>query len=78
MYVRIQAMWRGFVTRRWYHDLRQRIPPSDPSLRRRFFEQKFSVLTDHVVQSCECSASGAESVLAEADMALAGARDVMR
>ena len=30
------------------------------------------------MQSCECSTSGAERVLAEADTALAGARDVMR
>lgn len=71
-------MWRGYVTRKWYRDLRQRVPPRDPSLRRRYFEEKFSVLTDHVVQSCECSTSGAERVLAEADTALADARGVMR
>lgn len=78
IHTRIQAVWRGYVTRRWYRDLRRYIPPQDPVLRRRYFEEKLSTLTDSVVRSCESSASGAERVLAQADTAIANARDVMR
>ncbi|KAM7120256.1 RING finger protein 32 isoform 2-T3 [Molossus nigricans] len=37
---RIQACWRGHVVRTWYRDLRRTRPPTDPKLRRRFFEEK--------------------------------------
>ncbi|XP_047550975.1 RING finger protein 32 isoform X2 [Lutra lutra] len=37
---RIQACWRGHVVRKWYQDLRRKVPPTDAKLRRKFFEEK--------------------------------------
>ncbi|XP_045877199.1 RING finger protein 32 isoform X6 [Meles meles] len=37
---RIQACWRGHVVRKWYQDLRRKLPPTDAKLRRKFFEEK--------------------------------------
>ncbi|KAE8595700.1 hypothetical protein XENTR_v10015848 [Xenopus tropicalis] len=37
---RIQACWRGYIVRKWYKQLRQTIPPKNPKLRRKFFEEK--------------------------------------
>ncbi|XP_060051730.1 RING finger protein 32 isoform X1 [Erinaceus europaeus] len=37
---RIQASWRGHVVRKRYRELRRTIPPTDPTLRRGFYEQK--------------------------------------
>ncbi|XP_060051732.1 RING finger protein 32 isoform X3 [Erinaceus europaeus] len=36
----IQASWRGHVVRKRYRELRRTIPPTDPTLRRGFYEQK--------------------------------------
>uniref|UniRef100_A0A673TWK7 Ring finger protein 32 n=1 Tax=Suricata suricatta TaxID=37032 RepID=A0A673TWK7_SURSU len=37
---RLQACWRGHAVRKWYRDLRRAVPPTDPALRRKFFEGK--------------------------------------
>uniref|UniRef100_A0A8C3W100 Ring finger protein 32 n=1 Tax=Catagonus wagneri TaxID=51154 RepID=A0A8C3W100_9CETA len=37
---RIQASWRGHVVRKWYRNLRRSLPPTDATLRRKFFEEK--------------------------------------
>jgi len=36
----IQAAWRGYIVRCWYHGLRKTKPPKDPSLRREFYQEK--------------------------------------
>lgn len=37
---RIQATWRGYIVRQWYLKLRQTVPPKDPLLRKKFYEDK--------------------------------------
>lgn len=37
---RIQAAWRGYIVRQWYQKLRQTVPPKDPKLRKKFYEDK--------------------------------------
>uniref|UniRef100_A0A665X5R1 Ring finger protein 32 n=1 Tax=Echeneis naucrates TaxID=173247 RepID=A0A665X5R1_ECHNA len=37
---RIQAYWRGCVTRKWYRQMRKTICPKDKHLQRKFFEAK--------------------------------------
>lgn len=37
---RIQATWRGYIVRQWYQKLRQTVPPKDPLLRKKFYEDK--------------------------------------
>ncbi|XP_012918721.2 RING finger protein 32 isoform X4 [Mustela putorius furo] len=46
---RIQACWRGHVVRKWYQDLKRKVPPTDAKLRRKFFEEKVEPL-----QACQC------------------------
>ena len=40
LHCRIQAAWRGYVVRSWYLKLRETVPPNDPKLRRKFYEEK--------------------------------------
>jgi len=36
----IQATWRGYIVRCWYKKLRQTVPPKDPNLRKKFYQEK--------------------------------------
>ena len=75
---RIQALWRGYRVRKWYASHQQKNPPKHPLLRRRHYQDKLSRLTAHMIQSCDQTGMGAESVMAEADLAIAEARHAMR
>ncbi|CAH2282048.1 RING finger 32 isoform X1 [Pelobates cultripes] len=48
---RIQACWRGYVVRKWYKNLRHTIPPKNPMLRKKFFEEKLTEITDRLLRS---------------------------
>ena len=39
----IQAAWRGYIVRCWFHKLQQTSPPKDPNLRRKFYQEKVHV-----------------------------------
>jgi len=39
----IQASWRGYVVRCWYHRLRKTNPPKDPNLRQKFYQEKVHI-----------------------------------
>ncbi|XP_030635010.1 RING finger protein 32 [Chanos chanos] len=73
--VKIQACYRGYVVRKWYKDVRRRVPPKDKSLRRKFFEAKFQEMSDNLVRSCD---SDVEAFLADIDRSLEASRDVRR
>lgn len=49
LYYRIQAAWRGYVVRSWYLKLRETVPPNDPMLRRKFYEEKVNIQYTAVV-----------------------------
>lgn len=66
------------MVRRWYLELRQRVPPSDPQLRKKFYQERLSAITERLVRSCESCATVVESVLAQADQAVASARNAIR
>ncbi|XP_072543138.1 RING finger protein 32 [Salminus brasiliensis] len=73
--VRIQACWRGFAARKSYRTMRKLVPPNDPRLRRRYFEEKFQEMNDSLVRSC---CSDVEEFLRDVDLSVAASRDVFR
>ncbi|XP_062848951.1 RING finger protein 32 isoform X2 [Trichomycterus rosablanca] len=72
--VRIQARWRGHAVRKWYRGVTKRVPPKDPRLRRRFFEEKFSELNERLVQSCS---TDVDSFLRQIDLSVASSRSAV-
>ncbi|BFZ22272.1 hypothetical protein BsWGS_25312 [Bradybaena similaris] len=50
---KIQSLWRGYVVRCWYRQLRETIPPKDPMLRKKFYEEKLSAIVDRMVKSLD-------------------------
>ncbi|XP_075684816.1 RING finger protein 32 [Rhinoderma darwinii] len=65
---RIQACWRGYIVRKWYKHLRQTTPPKDPKLRKKFFEEKFSEISDRLVRCCNPDIDG---LFSEIDQSIA-------
>ena len=51
----IQAAWRGYIVRQWYKNVRLDMThiPDDTKLRRRFYQEKLSQITDRIVASCD-------------------------
>ncbi|XP_069106705.1 RING finger protein 32-like [Argopecten irradians] len=72
---RIQAAWRGYVVKSWYRKLRETIPPKDPKLRQKFYEEKLSTITDRIVRSCDFNVN---TFLTEIDQSLEASRDIFR
>ena len=52
---RIQAAWRGYIVRQWYKRFRLDMSniPHDERLRRKFYQEKLSEITDRIVASCD-------------------------
>lgn len=52
---RIQAAWRGYIVRQWYKRFRLDMShiPDDAKLRRKFYQDKLSEITDRIVASCD-------------------------
>ncbi|KAM4026935.1 RING finger protein 32 isoform 1-T5 [Anomaloglossus baeobatrachus] len=70
---RIQACWRGYIVRKWYKHLRQTRPPKDPKLRKKYFEEKFSEISDRLVRCCN---SDIEGLFSEIDQAIAFSHNI--
>uniref|UniRef100_A0A5F9CHT1 Ring finger protein 32 n=1 Tax=Oryctolagus cuniculus TaxID=9986 RepID=A0A5F9CHT1_RABIT len=72
---RIQAYWRGYIVRKWYRNLRKTVPPTDAKLRKKFFEEKFSEISQRML----CSYStNIEELLSEIDHCLAVNRSILQ
>ena len=52
---RIQAAWRGYIVRQWYKRVRLDMShiPDDSRLRRKFYQEKLSEITDRIIASCD-------------------------
>lgn len=52
---RIQAAWRGYIVRQWYKNFRLDMSniPQDTKLRRKFYQEKLSQITDRIIASCD-------------------------
>ena len=52
---RIQAAWRGYIVRQWYKRVKLDMChiPDDSRLRRKFYQEKLSEITDRIVASCD-------------------------
>ncbi|CAF3145378.1 unnamed protein product [Rotaria sp. Silwood2] len=52
---RIQAAWRGYIVRQWYKGFRLDMSniPNDTKLRRKFYQDKLSEITDRIIASCD-------------------------
>ncbi|UJR30165.1 hypothetical protein I4U23_017705 [Adineta vaga] len=52
---RIQAAWRGYIVRQWYKNFRLDMShiPDDTKLRRKFYQEKLSQITDRIISSCD-------------------------
>ncbi|XP_061521734.1 RING finger protein 32 [Phycodurus eques] len=72
---RIQAFWRGYVTRKWYGNIRRTVCPKDKHLRRKFFEAKLQELSDSFVRRCHIDV---EAFLSDIDLSLSSSRRVFR
>lgn len=68
----IQACWRGYVVRKWYKNLRKTVAPNDPRLRKKFFEDKLSEITDRMVAMT--SSDRIDRFLSDMDQSLAQSR----
>lgn len=75
---RIQAAWRGFIVRQWYKKLRQTVPPKDPKLRKKFYEDKFQNISDRLLQSMEARNQRVDDLLLEIDQSIAASRHAIR
>lgn len=75
---RIQAAWRGYIVRQWYKKLRQTVPPKDPKLKKKFYEDKFQSITDRLLQSMEARNQSVDDLLLEIDQSIAVSRHTMR
>ncbi|KAL4635289.1 RING finger protein 32 [Arapaima gigas] len=73
--VRIQACWRGHVVRKWYKQMRERVPPKDKRLRRKFFEDKLQKVSDSFLRSCD---TNVEDFLSALDRSVELSRTVFR
>ncbi|XP_046847156.1 RING finger protein 32-like [Xenia sp. Carnegie-2017] len=73
--IKIQSRWRGYVIRSWYVKLRKTVPPNDPLLRKKFFEEKLSLVTDRFVM---VTSSEVDSFLHQIDQSIEESRRVMR
>ncbi|XP_061419567.1 RING finger protein 32-like [Lethenteron reissneri] len=62
---RLQAWWRGVSARARFRRLRESVPPRDPALRRRFYENKLLVLGERLVRACD---SGVDAFLREMEV----------
>ncbi|KAK3749925.1 hypothetical protein QZH41_017379, partial [Actinostola sp. cb2023] len=81
--IKIQAVWRGYVVHCWYKHLRQTLPPNDPRLRKKFYEEKVSYkplqsITDRLVCSTEASSRSVDDLMSEIDKSIACSRNIMR
>ncbi|KAM8979901.1 RING finger protein 32 [Sarcophilus harrisii] len=72
---RIQAYWRGYIVRKWYRKLRQTIPPKDAKLRRKFFEEKFTEISNRIVSSYDINIEG---LFSEIDYCIATNRSILQ
>uniref|UniRef100_A0A8C5PRJ9 Ring finger protein 32 n=1 Tax=Leptobrachium leishanense TaxID=445787 RepID=A0A8C5PRJ9_9ANUR len=72
---RIQACWRGYIVRKWYKKLRQTIPPKDPKMRKKYFEEKLTEITDRLRRSCH---TNIDVLFNEIDDSVAASRNVLR
>ncbi|KXJ28215.1 RING finger protein 32 [Exaiptasia diaphana] len=75
--IKIQAAWRGYVVYSWYTNLRQTIPPNDPGLRKRFYEDKLQSITDRLLCSTEASSQSVDRLMSEIDESIASSRNIM-
>ncbi|CAC5406166.1 RING finger protein 32 [Mytilus coruscus] len=72
---RIQAAWRGYVVRCWYLKFREEVPPNDPNLKKKFYQEKLSSITDRIIRSCDFNLN---QFLSEIDQSLEASRNVFR
>ncbi|KAI8767405.1 RING finger protein 32 [Biomphalaria glabrata] len=54
---KIQSLWRGYVVRSWYKKLRETVPPKDPMLRKKFYEEKLTAIVDRMINSIDVNMS---------------------
>ncbi|XP_065832467.1 RING finger protein 32-like [Oscarella lobularis] len=72
----IQSQWRGYRARKWYSELRKRVPPQDRRLRLKYYEAKLSQLTNDLVTSVENSDAYSRHLTHEADRLLWNSKKV--
>jgi len=72
--IKIQSFWRGYAVRKWYRKLRETVPPKDAKLRKRFFENKLTQLTDRYVNLA--SSSSVDYFLSEIDQSVEESRRI--
>ncbi|XP_059174207.1 RING finger protein 32-like isoform X2 [Physella acuta] len=70
---KIQSWWRGYVVRCWYKQLRQTVPPKDPKLRKKFYEEKLTAIVDRMIKSIDVNMA---EFMREIDASVQLSRDI--
>lgn len=65
-----------YKVRKWYRKLRKSRPPKDPTLRRKFFEEKLTELTRNVVD--EIDSNDTNNLISEIDENLSQSRSIFK
>ncbi|XP_048367866.1 RING finger protein 32 isoform X1 [Sphaerodactylus townsendi] len=72
---RMQACWRGYIVRKWYKNLRTTVPPKDPKLRKRFFEEKFTEICQRLLNSYD---NKVDKLFSEIDSTIAASQTMFQ
>ncbi|XP_060103897.1 RING finger protein 32 isoform X2 [Heteronotia binoei] len=72
---RIQAHWRGYIVRKWYKNLRKTVPPKDPKLRKKFFEEKFTEICQRLRNSYE---NNVDKLFSEIDSTITASQTIFQ
>ncbi|XP_057289444.1 RING finger protein 32-like [Hydractinia symbiolongicarpus] len=74
----IQKHWRRYIIQKRYIQLREKIPPSDKKLRRKYYEQKFLKLSDKLVESYDYHYEDVSHFIDSIDQNLVSSKSVMK
>ncbi|XP_044534561.1 RING finger protein 32 [Gracilinanus agilis] len=72
---RIQAYWRGYIVRKWYRKLRRTKPPQNDKLRRKFYEEKFTEISNRILASFQ---TNIDELFSEIDYCIASNRSILQ
>ena len=75
---RIQAAWRGYLVRKWYKTYRKSVPPNNPILRKKYFQEKLTNITNRIVQSFNHDETRAENLIQSIDENILKSREAFK
>jgi hypothetical protein len=74
----IQSTWRGYRVRKWYRLVRKSLPPNDPKLRKKFFEEKLKETNNLFIKKVEETESAVVDIIRDIDKSITHSRQIFR